>query len=129
MYSFFAKIYRNKSNIICIITSLQVYVLNKSIFISKADGVVRYFLRCYLNDLMAPFFFLAVSGLLLKWAGCEKINVLILIILGMFAGIVWEYFAPIINSDAISDPIDLLCYFFGTMGYWCVTRRIFKQKI
>lgn len=87
------------------------------------NGVIGYFFHCYFNDLMAPIFFLSICSIVLKWAGCKTLNLITLIILGMSAGFVWEYFAPAINNTAVTDPMDLVCYFMGTITYYIITKK------
>lgn len=41
----------------------------------------------------------------------------------MSAGFVWEYFAPVINNTAVTDPMDLVCYFMGTITYYIITKK------
>lgn len=97
--------------------------MNKKILIGKMNGVMGYFFHCYFNDLMAPIFFLSICSIVLKWAGCKTLNLITLIILGMSAGFVWEYFAPVINNTAVTDPVDLVCYFMGTITYYIITKK------
>ena len=42
--------------------------------------------------------------------------------IGMTGGIVWEYFAPVINVKTTTDHWDLLCYFIGISIYYLVFR-------
>jgi len=35
------------------------------------------------------------------------------IIVGMAAGVVWEFLGPIINKKSVFDPVDFICYFIG----------------
>jgi hypothetical protein len=40
---------------------------------------------------------------------------------------VWEFIAPIFKPNSISDPIDILFYFIGTMVYWIIY-KMWNQK-
>ena len=116
-----------KVNCLCIIISLLIYVLHKCILIGTVEGVLGCFSQCYLNDLLAPLFFLPVCSFVLRWAGCKSLNFFVIILLGISAGIVWEYIAPLINPNATTDPFDLMCYFIGTVGYYILMRKLLDK--
>lgn len=105
-------------NFFAIGIALIVYAINKVILTESVTGSVFYFCTCYLNDLVCPLFFLGATQLLLNWAGGIKITYMLGIIFVMLAGCVWEFFAPVINSKATTDWIDLLCYFVGIHLYY-----------
>ena len=100
--------------------AIGVYCLNQFMFKNNFDGVAGYFCNCYLNDLVCPLFFLSYVQIVLIWARHEVKTYIGLVIIGMSAGFVWEYFAPIINPRAITDVYDLICYFCGIQIYYFV---------
>lgn len=65
---------------------------------------------------------------MLTWAGIGKISYGQGIALTLFAGIVWEYFAPVINPRAKTDPLDLVCYLAGAVIYYLCMHFIEKRK-
>ena len=107
--------------------ALFVYFFNKFVLLSITDGIARYFCQCYLNDLVCPLFFLGCCQIVWRCIGQEIVTYPACLLFGMSGGLVWEYVAPIINSKSVSDPMDLLCYFFGTTLYflymWCNRRN------
>lgn len=114
-------IWKRKVNIACIIISIGVYCLNQLIFKRQFKGIVGYFCKCHLNDLVCPLFFLAYAQILLIWVKYEVKTYIGLLFLGMSAGFVWEYLAPIINPKAVTDIYDLFCYFCGIQIYYFFT--------
>lgn len=120
--SFRQAIFKRRVNILCMGAALSVYCLNKFLLINISSGPIRYFFRCYLNDLVCPLFFLGYCQILFIWVEHELSSYKSCLLLGMSAGIVWEYFAPVINSKAVSDPLDLLCYFIGSTIYVVLMR-------
>ena len=114
-------VWKRKINIICITVATSIYCLNQLVLKKQLTGNVGYFCKCYLNDLVCPLFFLSYAQIMLIWAKCEIRTYIGLIVLGMTAGIVWEYFAPIINSKAVTDVYDLVCYFCGIQIYYFST--------
>lgn len=118
----FHLIKNNKRECYCIAIAVMVYLLNKVLFVHYVSGWVWYFCVSHLNDLVCPLFFLGYVQIVLKWVDVEKISYTYCVLLGMSAGFVWEYFAPIINADAVTDTIDLLCYFVGTNIYYWISK-------
>lgn len=110
----------NKTDIICCGISVIVYGLSRRFLISNCKGVIGYFMQCYLNDLMAPVFVLALSSIILKWAGYELHRFWTIILIGAFAGFVWEFVIPLIKPSSVTDPYDLVCYLSGTIVYYGV---------
>jgi len=39
------------------------------------------------------------------------------------AGLFWEYGAPLLRSDTVSDPIDILAYMLGGYIYWFILQK------
>lgn len=114
-------ILKRKANIICMIIAITVYCLNQILFKNLFEGVISYFCKCHLNDLVCPLFFLAYAQIMLIWAKHEIQKYVGLLALGMSAGFVWEYFAPVINPRAVTDVYDLICYFCGIQIYYFAT--------
>ena len=114
--------FKRKCNLYCISFALLVYAVNKIWLINLTAGAVEVFCRSFLNDLVCPLFFLGFANILFLWAGFELNSYLKCIAVGMTCGLIWEYFAPVINTKATSDPWDLLCYFIGISIYYLLFR-------
>lgn len=112
----------NKTDIICCIFSVLVYCVNREFLMKIFKGVMGYFVKCYLNDLTAPIFVLAVSSIILKWEGYELKKLWLIILIGLFAGLVWEFIIPLIKTSSVTDPYDLFCYFIGTLVYYGIKK-------
>lgn len=117
---FIQAICKRKINLICIILSLFVYILNNLFLINVTSGWLQNFCQSHLNDLFCPLFLLGFSQILFVWAECEINTYINCVLFGMACGCVWEYFAPLINPNAVSDPWDLLCYFIGINIYYFI---------
>lgn len=91
------------------------------VFKNYLTGWLGYFCKCFLNDLICPIFFLAYVQIILIWAGCEIKNYSVILVIGMAAGLIWEYVAPTINPRAVTDIFDLICYFCGINIYYLIT--------
>lgn len=120
-------IWRRKTNVICMLVAIVIYCLNQLVLKKLFEGGMGYFCNCYLNDLVCPLFFLSCAQIMLIWAKYEIKNYIGLLLLGMSAGCVWEYFAPVINHNAVTDVYDLVCYFGGIQIYYFVI-SIEKRK-
>lgn len=115
MKSFRQAIFERKINIYCIAFAICVYIINKTILIPNTLGKIGLFCKCYLNDLVCPLFFLGYCQILLIWVNFEMKSYKAIIILGIVAGVIWEFFAPMINHKSVTDYFDLLCYFVGSL--------------
>jgi hypothetical protein len=131
--SSFNFLFKRKCNICCITFALFVYGINKLLLSNITAGILEMFCRSFLNDLVCPLFFLGFVNIILLWIGFESTSYLKCLFIGMTAGMVWEYFAPVINPKAITDPWDLLCYFIGISIYYLILKielnlpKSFKQ--
>ena len=117
-----AAIFKRKINLIGIAVAISVYGINKTFLIPYTHGKFNYFCRCYLNDLVCPLFFLGYCQILLIWIKCEIKSYWRCMLLIMIAGCIWEYGAPIINTKAVSDIWDLVCYFLGGTVYFLLMK-------
>lgn len=95
-----------------------IYILNKRYLAINTKGKFQYFLQCYLNDLVCPFFFLGISQIMLIWINHEIKNLKHYISIAILIGIIWEYVAPIINPKSVTDTFDICCYLLGTIFYY-----------
>lgn len=113
---------RNRMDLVCCCFSIFIFFLNKAILIRSSSGISGYFFKCYLNDLMAPICVLAMSSVILRCAGYEMEKFRIILLIGVFASLVWEFVIPLIKTSSVTDPNDLICYFVGTMAYYGIKR-------
>lgn len=100
---------------------LIVFTLNNVWLKDITTGTLNMLCRCYLNDLVCPLFFLGYCQVIFIWIKNEIKSYSILLLIGMMAGVIWEYFAPVINPKSVTDPLDLLCYFLGINIYYAIT--------
>ena len=125
--SIWKAIWSRKVNVVCITIAVCIYFLNKTLLIDQMTGFVGYFCRCHLNDFVCPLFFLGYCQILLIWINHEIQSYRNCILLGMVGGLIWEYIAPLINPKAVSDVIDLICYFSGTSLYYFLLKSSSKK--
>ncbi len=108
--------------------ALAVYIFNQLVLKKAGIPVIGFFLKCYLNDLACPLFYLGVCQILLIWAGREITSFIKLLILCMSAGVLWECAGPLVRGNLIADPWDLFCYFAGTCIYYLIMRICLRQE-
>lgn len=109
-------------NLILIILVPCLYLLNNLYLKNHTGGVLQYFMICHFNDLICPLFFIAYSNLLLLTVGRELRKLHWVLLFGICAGLIWEFFAPVIKPSATTDWIDLVFYTLGTALYWCILK-------
>ena len=110
-----------KKHLISMSICLGVFILNNVWLKDITTGKLNMLCRCYLNDLVCPLFFLGYCQLIFIWIKNEIKSYGTLLLIGMTAGFIWEYFAPVINPKAVTDSFDLLCYFIGINIYYGIT--------
>ena len=117
-------------NLVLMVLVICLYLLNNLIFKQQTTGIIQYFMICHFNDLICPMFFLSYSNVLLISINREMTNLKELIIFGFCAGVVWEFFAPLIKASSTPDIVDLICYLLGTTLYWWIQRsfQIIKHE-
>ena len=127
------KIIKNKQNlsfdIINIITIVSLYLLNNACL----KNVFRYtdigwFFVGYFNDLICPIGFLSYLNIIYSCVDyrIQKISEILLWML--VAGLVWEFIAPMIKSNSVTDVWDLICYQLGGVLYYCILKMHKKLK-
>lgn len=105
---------------ICAVSVL--YLLNNLVIKSCTTGAVHMFFVCYFNDLMAPFFILPYTNILLSARNTRMRKLGHILLFMLTAGLVWEYFAPFIKKGAVTDMMDMACYIMGGCLYWAIGR-------
>lgn len=99
---------------------VAIYLINKLFLISHTSGWIWRFCVSHLNDLVCPIFFLSYVQMVFRWLEIGVLPYRMGLFIGMLAGFIWEYFAPIINPRAITDIYDLICYFCGIHIYYMI---------
>ena len=120
---------RRKSNYICILIAIGIYVINKIWLIENTHGELQYFCQCYLNDLVCPLFFIGFSQILLIWAENEMVYIRQYILFIVVYGLIWEYIAPLINPKAVTDVKDIWCYLLGMLVYYVLWKNEHKNVV
>ena len=124
---FWDSIWKYKANPLCMMITIVLYLTNQIVFKKCFTGIVGYFYNCFFNDLICQLFFLPYVQIFLIWAEREIKNYIGFLIVGMVAGLIWEFLAPLINAKAVTDIYDLICYFVGVHIYYVIT--IVEKKI
>ena len=109
-------------NGIILVTCVAVYCLNR--FILK-DNFGGWFLRCYLNDILAGAVILSYTNLLFIAVRKEKYSFKTLtkiLLFVLLAGLFWEFGAPMFRKDSVTDLCDILAYLIGGIAYWVAIR-------
>jgi len=105
-------------NLILILCAALLYLLNNLYFKRAADGILQGFMLGYFNDCICPLVFLAYSNILLITVNKMVSRLWILSTITFAAGLVWEFFAPILKANSVTDMRDIVCYQLGTVVYW-----------
>ena len=102
-----------------------LYVIN-NIFLKRmcCCTALNTFFVGYFNDLICPLGFISYLNIVFSYINhrIKKWWEIQLWTLG--AGMIWEYFAPLVKPTAVADPYDLLCYIFGA-GFYYLWNRVF----
>ena len=114
-------------NIVLMIVVSVLYILNNKMIKPLTTGSIHIFFVSYFNDLLCPLWFLGYVNLLMITVNKEVTRPKALFLICMSGGLVWEFFAPLIKKGSVTDPMDLLCYVFGTIAYWIILRGVIKR--
>lgn len=107
-----------KFNVRTFVLFFFVYSLNTLL---RKQGVWENttFMKNYFNDCLAMETALAVLNLYLALRRKKGVYHPVLLLLAWVEGcMVWEYGALYIRTGSVFDPLDILCYFFGTVVYY-----------
>ncbi len=115
-------------DILLIIFTSILYIMNNVILKHIFTGILRYFFVCYFNDLICPLFLLSYTNLLLVTVKKKIISFTNILFFIVPAGLIWEYFAPLVKPSATIDVYDLLCYFVGGVLYYFIIRLIGRKR-
>ena len=131
MTKIWTSIKRKPLNLLLILVVICMYFLNNFYFKYRTEGIVKYFLVCYLNDLIAPILLISYANILLISINYEINKIQWIIFLGFGAGLLWEFVAPFYRTSATTDFIDLCFYVLGSIIYWCMNTffRLDKEFI
>jgi hypothetical protein len=81
------------------------------------------FIRNHLNDTMAMVVVLSCTSITLNISKINNISSLKLIIhMCAFCGILWEFVAPLIKPNSVTDYWDILCYYIGGLIYYLIIK-------
>ena len=123
------KVNKNRTEFFGCALIVAIYILNKKVLINTYKGEESVFLKDYLNDLMAPVFVLLISSIVLRLAGYELNKFWMVMLIGLFAAIVWEFLIPLINQNSVTDPKDLICYMIPALVYYGIKNiKIVKKR-
>ena len=110
-----------RRDIFCCAAAALLYLGNRLVFIHSDLAAVRYFCRCFFNDLLCPLFFLPICDMLLACIDRPFRRARTVFFFTLCASLLWELAGPLINPRSVFDPLDFLCYFAGAAFYWrCV---------
>lgn len=127
MQKIIASIKHRPLNFVLIFFVIMLYLINNNLIKPNTTGIVHIFFVSFFNDLLCPYFFLAYANLLLITCDREMTKIKVLLLVCLAAGCVWEFVAPYMKRDSVTDPLDLMCYAISTVGYWKLLNIIIKQ--
>lgn len=99
----------------------SICIINKFKIVTADNEHIKYFLNCYLNDILGAIVFLLYLSIVLSFLKKKFTFKLIYVeSIILTCGILWEYVTPFYRKDTVSDPIDLFAYIFGGLLFWYV---------
>lgn len=120
---------KNKpENIILLSLSVVFYFFNNCYLKTHTTGFYNTFFICYFNDLICPLFFLPYTNLLLFVIEKEISRFYQILLVCIFCGVIWEYFAPILKPSSTTDMFDILCYVSGGIIYLFIQKAVSKCR-
>lgn len=105
-----------------IVFFMGLYLLNRFWLKYVTHGMVQYFCRCHLNDLLCPLVVLPYIEIWLIYVNWEVKSFLGIISIVLFCGLIWEYVIPRFGTGSVSDPIDMIMYIIGALFYYILLK-------
>ncbi len=107
-------------NLFLIIAVLILYIINNAVLKKYTTGIFQYFFKCHFNDFICPLLFISYSNILLITIGKEITRFRWIILYGFCSGLIWEFIAPLLKSNSVTDLLDLIFYLLGSCIYWAL---------
>lgn len=99
----------------------SICIINKFRIVKVENEYIKYFVNCYLNDIIGTIVFMLYLSLVLSYLNLKFVFKLIHVeSIILLCGILWEYVTPIYRDNTVSDPVDLLAYLFGGLLFWFI---------
>lgn len=115
------------ANWILLTVSLVVYFINT--YMRKHQLLTNHlFLKNHFNDCLAMIVVMSIYCLIFYKSQTYTITKPYTVIRMCFlASIMWEYIAPLVNKNSVSDYVDCICYFLGGFIY-CLLMQLFLNS-
>ncbi len=110
-------------NFYIFISCVCLYVINTLFFSNLANPKLNCFFNCFFNDLLAPILLFSYINLVLSFYNKKLYSLKYLFLITIACSFVWEYLILFFKPTSVSDPIDVLFYFLGTMIYWIIYKN------
>lgn len=112
-----------RKNLIFIIVTIALYIINQVIKTRIPIEPIRWYLSCYFNDTIGGITFIAYCNIVFglykrKMTKLWQIELLLLV-----AGIFWEYITPLFRASTTTDIWDIVAYMTGGFLYWILVRK------
>lgn len=112
-----------KKDFLIFIAAVSLYLLNKSAMSYYTDDTIRWFMSCYFNDIVGSVAFLAYCNFLLATQKRRLARLFHIVLLMFVCGLVWEFIAPLIREDTVTDLFDFGAYILGGCIYWYIDQK------
>jgi len=117
----------NKLNIYLIIITIALAIIN-ILFLKKLElGILTIIFNNHFNDFLGGILILAYINICLSFINKEIKSLIYLIATILLISFVWEYLAIFIKPHSVFDYLDIFAYIFGSIVYWLIINRFFKQ--
>lgn len=117
-----------KNNIVIFIICMTMYILNIQFRINIKNKILSFIAYSYFNDFVGSIAFCSYIVFCSNWCKFKFDSLLKVEITLLIAGIIWEYFIPIIRPDTVTDICDILVYCLGGILYWNIYSILANAK-
>ena len=118
-------------NAVILLIVLLIYLCKPLIIANKSlDVSLIRFYTSYAHDFLAGVAIISYINLLLVLFSYPSITSLtVMLTITLLCGIIWEFFAPYLKENSVTDLYDIAAYCLGAMFYYFVIRQIIKKGI
>lgn len=106
----------------------SLYLFNNFFLKKVTYGLLKVFFVGYFNDLICPLFFVSYVNIMLNFVNKRIVKLFSILLLCFSCGLVWEFVAPLVKENSVTDIWDLVCYCVGGVLYWIIKKITCAKK-